>query len=165
MNLFDGYWPWWLGASALATMGLLHYVATGRAFALSSVFEQIPGWFRGSRGQEATAGELSVGGQVLFVVGVILGGLLSAWGAGTLAPRFNLGELSMVFLGDGVGMWSALLGGGVMIGFGTRMLGGCTSGHGLSGCSRLEPGSLLGTCIFCAAAVGTAFAMQALWAN
>ena len=95
----------------------------------------------------------------------MFGGLLAAWGSGTLAVRLDLGELSIGFLGDGAGMWLSLLAGGALVGFGARMMGGCTSGHGLSGCSRLEPGSLLGTVTFCGAAVATAFAMQTLWAG
>ena len=39
-----------------------------------------------------------------------------------------------------------------MVGFGTRMSGGCSSGHGLTGCSRLHPVSLVATAVFFAAA-------------
>ena len=53
-----------------------------------------------------------------------------------------------------------LVGAGVMVGFGTRMAGGCSSGHGLSGCSRLQPGSLLGTAAFFGAAVAVSFLLD-----
>lgn len=49
--------------------------------------------------------------------------------------------------------WAALAGGGALVGFGTRMSGGCTSGHGLSGCGRLQPGSLAATFTFVSCAV------------
>jgi uncharacterized membrane protein YedE/YeeE len=37
---------------------------------------------------------------------------------------------------------------GVAVGFGTRLGGGCTSGHGVCGVSRLQPRSLVATVIF-----------------
>jgi uncharacterized protein len=46
-----------------------------------------------------------------------------------------------------------LLGGGFLVGFGTRMAGGCTSGHGLSGCSTFQRGSLIATAVFFLAGV------------
>jgi uncharacterized membrane protein YedE/YeeE len=56
----------------------------------------------------------------------------------------------------------ALFGGGIVVGFGTRMAGGCTSGHGLSGCSRLQIGSLASTATFMAAAVAMTFLLRGL---
>jgi uncharacterized membrane protein YedE/YeeE len=36
----------------------------------------------------------------------------------------------------------------MLIGLGTRLAGGCTSGHGISGVARAQPGSLLTTVVF-----------------
>ena len=44
---------------------------------------------------------------------------------------------------------------GVLIGLGTRMGGGCTSGHGISGFARGERGSLVTTAVFWSTAVAT----------
>ena len=56
-----------------------------------------------------------------------------------------------------------LLGAGLVVGFGTRMAGGCTSGHGMSGLSLASPASLAATMTFFATAVlianGLAFAL------
>ncbi|EAQ29852.1 hypothetical protein NAP1_03730 [Erythrobacter sp. NAP1] len=38
--------------------------------------------------------------------------------------------------------------GGIIVGFGTRLGSGCTSGHGVCGMSRLSPRSLVATCTF-----------------
>ena len=46
-----------------------------------------------------------------------------------------------------------LFAGGIFIGFGTRMAGGCTSGHGIYGMARLQPASIKATIAFMA--VGT----------
>ncbi len=42
---------------------------------------------------------------------------------------------------------------GVLVGFGTRMSNGCTSGHGVCGIARLSPRSITATVIFMAVAV------------
>jgi uncharacterized membrane protein YedE/YeeE len=42
------------------------------------------------------------------------------------------------------------------------MAGGCTSGHGLCGVSRFQPGSLLTTAAFFGAAVALSFALEAV---
>jgi uncharacterized membrane protein YedE/YeeE len=47
--------------------------------------------------------------------------------------------------------------GGVLVGFGTRLAGGCSSGHGLSGCGRLRPVSIVATAVFFGTAVGVSF--------
>ena len=45
--------------------------------------------------------------------------------------------------------------GGILIGFGTRLAGGCTSGHGIFGLSNLEVPSLVSTLSFMGAGVVT----------
>ena len=53
--------------------------------------------------------------------------------------------------------------GGLLVGFGTRLAGGCgTSGHGLAGCARLQRGSLAATACFFGTAVLVSLAMERL---
>ena len=54
----------------------------------------------------------------------------------------------------------ALLFAGVLVGFGSRLGGGCTSGHGVCGLARLSPRSFAATCIFFATAVATVFVVR-----
>lgn len=49
---------------------------------------------------------------------------------------------------------------GLLVGFGTRLGSGCTSGHGVCGVSRLSQRSLVATASFIAAGVGTVLAMR-----
>lgn len=53
-----------------------------------------------------------------------------------------------------------LIGGGLLVGFGTRLGSGCTSGHGVCGLARLSPRSLAATGIFMATGAATVFAMR-----
>jgi len=52
--------------------------------------------------------------------------------------------------------------GGICIGLGTRMAGGCTIGHGLSGLSRFQLGSLIGTGSFMMAAILASILLERL---
>jgi uncharacterized membrane protein YedE/YeeE len=49
---------------------------------------------------------------------------------------------------------------GLLVGFGTRLANGCTSGHGLCGVSRLSPRSIAATCVFMAVGMATVFVMH-----
>lgn len=53
--------------------------------------------------------------------------------------------------------------GGLLVGFGTALGSGCTSGHGVCGIARLSPRSLTATAIFMATALATVFAARHLW--
>lgn len=44
--------------------------------------------------------------------------------------------------------WPVLVVAGFLVGFGTRMGSGCTSGHGVMGLARLSPRSLVAVCCF-----------------
>jgi uncharacterized membrane protein YedE/YeeE len=46
-----------------------------------------------------------------------------------------------------------IVGAGLLVGFGTRMAGGCTSGHGVCGLARMSPRSLVATAVFMSTAV------------
>ena len=53
-----------------------------------------------------------------------------------------------------------LIFGGLLVGFGTRLGCGCTSGHGVCGIARLSPRSLAATGIFMTAAITTVFVVR-----
>jgi uncharacterized protein len=98
----------------------------------------------------------------LLFVALAAGGLLGTAANGT--PTLMLrGEGFSNLVGGSQALASVVLVfGGVLVGFGTRMAGGCTSGHGLCGVSRGQPGSLLATCAFFGAGVVTSFALGSL---
>jgi uncharacterized membrane protein YedE/YeeE len=83
-----------------------------------------------------------------FVVGLFLGGVLSAVLGGGWAPTWNLGMLDARLGLDPLGKLIWMFVGGLFIGFGTRMAGGCTSGHGIFGMSNFELPSLVSTISF-----------------
>lgn len=101
--------------------------------------------------------------HLVFFGSVFLGGLVSflATGGGDVSTTLRSSAFAAAF-GSGPVAGLALAAGGVLVGFGTRMAGGCTSGHGLCGTSRFQVGSLVTTATFFGTAVLVSFALGAL---
>ena len=101
--------------------------------------------------------------HLLFFGGVTLGGALSWYLAGGEAPVLALrSEFLYALVGESP--WIAgivLFVGCMLVGAGTRMAGGCTTGHGLCGLSRLQVGSLVATASFFGAGVAVSFLLGA----
>ncbi len=97
----------------------------------------------------------------VFLLFMFVGGFLAAITSGTFKFELTLSPIHSQIFGAEWKVWLALLLGGIMVGFGTQMAGGCTSGHGLSGCARLIPASLVATITFLFSAIVLSFLMQA----
>ncbi|HET6500817.1 MAG TPA: YeeE/YedE thiosulfate transporter family protein [Amycolatopsis sp.] len=96
--------------------------------------------------------------EAALLVSIFLGGLIAAFASGRFKLRFDMGSgFSDIVTANPVVMVCVLFVGGVLVGFGTRLAGGCSSGHGLSGCGRLRPVSLLATAVFFGTAVVVSF--------
>lgn len=91
---------------------------------------------------------ISRSGAWAFVIGLPLGALLVAIMTGGLEASFA-GPVPLVIAG-------------LLVGIGTRLGSGCTSGHGVCGVSRLSARSLVATITFMAAGIATVAAMNAI---
>ncbi len=107
---------------------------------------------------------LPMSNHLLFLGGIVVGGLISALAAGAYSPQFALHgrTFNSLFGGSSVSTAAVLIGGGMLVGFGTRMAAGCTTGHGLCGVSRFQKGSLLATGAFFGAAVVVSLGLELL---
>jgi uncharacterized membrane protein YedE/YeeE len=89
-----------------------------------------------------------------------------AWRIAFLAGMMIAGALVMQFVPSPArmqtGATSLLLAAGFLVGFGTRMGGGCTSGHGVCGLGRLSWRSAAAVATFMAAGIATVYAMRHL---
>ncbi len=87
--------------------------------------------------------------HLFFLLFMFVGSLLVAMMHGGFHLQLELSKLHTLMSGGELWRsWIYLMIGGVMVGFGTQMAGGCSSGHGLSGCSQLAPTSMLATVVF-----------------
>lgn len=89
--------------------------------------------------------------RVLFLVGLAIGAGLY----GLFAPVTIQVQAS----------WPVLIVGGLLVGFGTQLGNGCTSGHGVCGIARLSPRSLVATGVFMASAIVTVYVTRHLVGN
>lgn len=146
---------WAVGGALIAAVTITLLVVGGRQLGISSGFEDICAlavdvpYFRRAALLDARSWRLPLLG------GLVLGGVASALLGGGWEPIWNLGRFDAE-IGWGHGgklLW--MFGGGLLIGFGTRLAGGCTSGHGIFGVSNLEPPSLIATGSFMAAGIVT----------
>lgn len=87
--------------------------------------------------------------QVTLVLGVIIGGFLAAWSGGELTGRL-LPSMWADRFGEDSGILRIVVAfcGGLLLAFGARMAGGCTSGHGISGTLQLSIGSWIAAICF-----------------
>ena len=85
-------------------------------------------------------GEPGVGGAAAFIAGLVAAPILYTAATGLAVRQTVSGNLPL------------LVGAGLAVGFGAILGGGCTSGHGVCGLSRLSARSLVGTLTFMATA-------------
>ena len=138
-------------ASAMPVQGLVGGVMIGLAAAIMLLGL---GRIAGVSGLAARATGISGDGAprpvaLAFIVGLPAGAALVALLSGPVDVRFEQGLAVLVI-------------GGLLVGYGTRLGSGCTSGHGVCGMSRLSARSLLATAVFMATGFATVAAMNAL---
>jgi uncharacterized membrane protein YedE/YeeE len=86
--------------------------------------------------------------RVVFLAGLVLGaGAWYAMAGGAPAGRETFPAL-------------LLLAGGALVGYGTSLGGGCTSGHGVCGLGRLSLRSLVATLVFLVTGIATTFVVR-----
>jgi uncharacterized membrane protein YedE/YeeE len=83
--------------------------------------------------------------RVWFIAGLIGAGFLWRAFAPVADPELNLGAMALA---------------GVLVGFGTRIGGGCTSGHGVCGLGRLSLRSLVAVAAFMLCGMTAVFVMR-----
>tara|TARA_R110001592_G_scaffold198820_1_gene447191 strand:- start:1813 stop:2232 length:420 start_codon:yes stop_codon:yes gene_type:complete len=109
-------------------------------------------------------------GRVAGISG-ILGGLLDgertnlAWRAAFVAGLVGAGFLGLHLASPAVDIaadWPVLIAGGLLVGVGTRLGSGCTSGHGVCGMARGSIRSIAATAVYITVAVTTVFVTRHL---
>lgn len=110
-------------------------------------------------------------GKLAGISGIFAGALLPgagqerAWRAafvgGLVASGLLIARLYPSALGEGLDASPLLLvGAGLLVGFGSRLGAGCTSGHGICGIGRISPRSLIATATFMTTAIATVFVVR-----
>ena len=120
-----------IGGLFIGLAGAVMLLGLGRIAGVSGIAARAAG----------LGGDLPLGSAWAFLAGLPMGALLIArttdWKPASFAS------------------WPVLVAAGLLVGFGTRLGSGCTSGHGVCGISRLSQRSLGATATFIAAGVAT----------
>jgi uncharacterized membrane protein YedE/YeeE len=119
-----------IGGALIGLAAVMLVLLTGRIAGVSGIFGGVLSPQTGDKGW-----------RIAFVVGLIAAPL-----SGVLVG-FPVPDPQMP------ASWVVIVAAGLLVGFGTRLAGGCTSGHGVCGIARLSPRSLVATAIFMAVAV------------
>lgn len=121
-----------IGGALIGLSAVLLMLSTGRIAGISGIFSGL----LKVRGEDK-------GWRIAFIAGLILapviGGLV---GYGMAPPKLPSN-------------WAVIIVAGLLVGFGTRLGGGCTSGHGICGIGRLSPPSIAATLVFMVVAIVT----------
>lgn len=123
-----------IGLSAVGLMAL-----NGRIAGISGIV----GAAIGARGGE-------LGWRLAFIAGLFLGPWLVLAVTGGLPPIVLDASLA------------AIVAGGLLVGLGSRLGSGCTSGHGVCGVARLSPRSLVAMLAFTASGIAVVFVVRHL---
>jgi uncharacterized membrane protein YedE/YeeE len=145
-----GIEPYLIGGIIIGIGVSLVYIVTGLHATQSSFFTTTLSWFskRAHFQKERNLQERTW--RLYLAIGTIIGALIYTL---TLSPS-GLWMTS-------VQLWRLALG-GLLVGFGTRLSGGCTSGHGISGLASLSFTSFCAVIIFMGVAIVTANLVQLL---
>ena len=120
-----------IGGLLIGLAGAVMLLGLGRIAGVSGIAARASG----------LGGDMPLGTAWAFLAGLPLGALLIA--ASTDWHQASFASSPMLIVA------------GLLVGFGTRLGGGCTSGHGVCGISRLSQRSLVATATFISAGVAT----------
>ena len=129
-----------IGGVIIGLSVVLYFYSTGRLAGISGIFEN------------AITSSSQKASNLLFLIGLVVGPVIIYY---LIMPNKPIAfEITNSYL--------LIITGGFLVGFGTRLGGGCTSGHGICGIGRLSVNSMIATSIFVVTGVITVFILQQL---
>jgi hypothetical protein len=146
---------WALAGAGIAGVTLTLLFVANRRLGISTSFEDLCSFALTTPYFHRSAVISGRPWRLPFAAGLVLGGFLSAALAGGWSPVWALGMFDRIVGFGPAGKLAWMFTGGLFIGFGTRLAGGCTSGHGVFGMSNFEWPSFLTTASFLAAGIVT----------
>lgn len=157
MLILNGLQPihWALAGLAIASVTLVLLFVANRRLGISTGFEDVCSLVLPNAYFRRRAIVSGRPWRLPFLAGLVLGGYLSAALGGGWAPTWDLGMFDTAVGLGAAGKFAWMFVGGLFIGFGTRLAGGCTSGHGIFGMSNFEVPSIITTLSFMAGGVVT----------
>lgn len=169
LSFWQEPWPWYVAGPLIGLTVPLLLLLGNKAFGISSSLRHICAACLPSKIPFFQYNWRKEIWNLFFIAGIAIGGFMAMYllqhQAGAVDPRlteelaaYGIAEQGRLSPAE-IFSWSQLftvrslvmiVGGGFLIGFGTRYAGGCTSGHSIMGLSNLQWPSLVATCCFMA---------------
>lgn len=146
-------WHWAIGGAAIGVFVVALQFFFNRSFGISRGFEHICALFSRSAYFMRSSLTSSMHWRFPLVLGLVIGGTVSAAMAGPLESTWSLGVFDAASGMSPAAKTAWMFAGGFLIGAGTRLAGGCTSGHGIFGIATLQKASFVTVCSFMAAGI------------
>jgi uncharacterized membrane protein YedE/YeeE len=125
------------GGALIGLSAMIFFLCNGRIAGISGILGNLLAFRPGE-----------IAWRAAFLAGLVAAPALYALAGGRLPPLTVTPSIPL------------LLAGGFLVGFGTRLGSGCTSGHGVCGMARLSPRSIAATLTFMATGAITVFVMR-----
>ncbi len=155
MGVFDRQLAWYVAGPVLGLCVIACRLLFNGRLGVTGGFSEVVGQL-GRR-------SLSFDWRGWFLIGVVLGGtLFMALAGGRLFGGYGWLTESLHGTAGDAAIAALLLVSGVLIGYGAKLAGGCTSGNGLSGVSMLSPAALAATATFFGTAIVVSFLIKAV---
>lgn len=147
--------PYWVGAG-IGVLSWLTFYFSDHPIGASSFYAHIAGYIGKYIAPVRTKSLAyfkdkppSVNWGFVFVLSISAGAAIAALTGGEFTNEW-LPSMWEARFGDSIALRAAVgFSGGILMAFGARMAGGCTSGHGISGTLQLNPGSwITAICLF-----------------
>jgi uncharacterized membrane protein YedE/YeeE len=160
-------WSPYLVGALIGVLSMFTFYFSNKPLGASTAYARVAGMFGTLVAPKHTQSlkyyqdnKPAVDWEVMLVLGIVLGAFLAAWHGNELTGEW-LPRMWEARFGDGtIGLrWLAALGGGILMAFGARLAGGCTSGHGISGTMQLSVGSWIAVVCFFVSGIATALLM------
>lgn len=157
-------WSPYAAGAGIGVLCCLTFLFSDKTFGCTTAFARTSGMIeRLFRGKKILARPYyrkfppQVDWEWMLVLGIFIGSFLSASFSGQFRIRW-IPEMWGQAFGPSLGLrlWTAFAG-GVLMSFGARWAGGCTSGHGISGTLQLAVSSWIATVCFFVGGIATAF--------
>ncbi len=157
--------PYAVGAG-IGVLSWLTFLISKKPIGCSTAFARTSGMLeKAFRGQKVEKKDYykqfkpEIDWEWMLVSGIIIGAFVSALISGDFEPSWIPSRWSSAFGPNVLFRLLISLAGGILLGFGARWSGGCTSGHGISGTLQLAVSSWISAIFFFIGGIITAFFM------
>ncbi len=163
-SIFIEPWPFWAGGAVIGLLVPLLYYYFNTALGVSTGYGNLVKIILPAKNLKwiRTKFAETYSWRVYFMIGIILGGLLSAVLSGKPGLTAEMGRFTELARLPGVFNAIFFFTGGILLGLGARIAGGCTSGHSIHGIANLHLSSVVVTVFFLAGGIIAANIVRSL---